>query len=113
MNCVIVISKEVSMDISVERWQKLSGLLKENAEVTVEAETKEEAATCEAHGMKGCSECDESDMAVKEAVEESLELLKKARALEGAWSNGRVFGKKSNSGEGKVTLGFSGIGFKS
>ncbi len=99
------------MDISVERWQKLSGLLRENAEVTVEAEVKE-AAACEAHGMKGCSECSESDKQVEEAIEESLELLKRARALEGAWSNGRVFGKKSNSRDGKVTLGFPGIGFK-
>lgn len=99
------------MDISVERWQKLSGLLRENAEVAAEAKT-EEGATCEAHGMKGCSECSESDKQVKEAIEESLELLNKARALEGAWSNGRVFGKKSNSRDGKVTLGFPGIGFK-
>ena len=99
------------MDISVERWQKLSGLLKENTEVAAEAKM-EEAATCEVHGMKGCSECSESDKAVEEAIEESLELLNKARALEGAWSNGRVFGKKSNSRDGKVTLGFPGIGFK-
>jgi hypothetical protein len=101
------------MDISIRRWQKLSGILNESAEVvSAEGERAYTEATCESHGMMNCGECSENDAQVEEAVQNSLDKLLAARELESNWSSGNVFGKKSNSRAGSVTLGFPGIGFK-
>lgn len=96
------------MDIDVKRWQKLSGVLNENA---AQVENKLEGA-CEAHGVMNCGECSETDQQVEIAVKESLEKLAAARDLESKWSSGDVFGKGSASRRGSVALGFAGVGFK-
>ena len=47
--------------------------------------------------------CGESEDEIREAVRQELESM---------WSSGQVFGKKSKSRSGEVTMGFSGVGFK-
>ena len=96
------------MDIDVKRWQKLSGVLNENAG----QENNKLEGACESHGMMNCGDCSETDQQVEIAVQESLEKLVAARELESKWSSGDVFGKNSMSRKGSVTLGFPGIGFK-
>jgi len=96
------------MDIDVKRWQKLSGVLNENAGPV----EKKLEGTCEAHGLMNCGECSEADHEVEDAVKESLEKLAAARELESKWSSGNVFGKNSVSRNGSVTLGIPGMGFK-
>mgnify|MGYP003352835994 CR=1 FL=1 len=57
----------------------------------------------EENEAKACDESEIDEAKIREAVRSELESM---------WASGQVFGKKSKSRRGEVTMGFSGIGFK-
>lgn len=115
------------MQFDRSRMAKLAGLLREGVEETdkVDETDAQEGDKVDEAGMDECGgggmyEIDEAGM---QELEESFDLrkairdeLKRALAKRddatSRYTSGQVFGKRTRSTPGTVTMGFPGIGFK-